>query len=141
MSARTMSAFSVFMPRCCFIFPFDTPISMLRCAKYKFISKSEASRKAMSEEAFFHRVRSNLSPCGVSFPSSPAVKMRALRKSPAFRIVCRDFLIQFSCFLSLSLPLFSEISFPSVCLFCAVSSFFSSSLSLSVYHLRLSLRL
>lgn len=37
--------------RCCFIFPLDTPISMLRCTKYKFISKSEASQKVMSEKA------------------------------------------------------------------------------------------
>ena len=51
MSAHDMSAFAMFVPRCCFIFSLDTPISMLRCTKYKFISKSEASRKVMSEKA------------------------------------------------------------------------------------------
>lgn len=109
----------MFVLRCCFIFPLDTPISVLRCAKYKFISKSEASRKAMSEEAWrdlrtiiFSTASDQISsPGGVPslFSPSPAVKTRALRKSPAFRrIVCWDSLIQFSCSLPPP-PLFGNI--------------------------------
>lgn len=109
----------------CFIFPLDTPISVLRCAKYKFISKPETSRETTSEELdgicaryhIFHCVRSNLSneedveegKYNLLYFSF-AVKMRILRKSPALRrIVCRNSLIQFSRFHLF----FSEILFPS----------------------------
>lgn len=97
---------------CRFIFPLDTPISVFRCAKYKFISKPETSQGRQCQRSptgsaraiIFSTASDQISPTKTmeevstisSTSRSHAVKRRTPRKSPFRRIVCRDSLIQFS---------------------------------------------